>query len=132
IDDATGKPKWSELLDDDGGKTALINEAASKGQNLLGPDAGPERVTSSGFLHYLGPNPGTPLTTLALTAGQVVSGRILLRSDTGADRLVLGVVFFDSGGAVISTHESTVVQASSYAEAVVEGVTIPAGAASMT
>src|SRR5690606_16135728 len=81
IDDTTGQPKWSFIIDDNGGQTALINEAASKGQNLLGPDAGPERVTSSGFLHYLGPNPGTPLATLALTAGHVISGRILLRSN---------------------------------------------------
>src|SRR5690606_28305454 len=54
-DDETGGPKWSHLVDDDGGKTALINEATSKGQNLLPANAWPEVAFSGVFDKWFNP-----------------------------------------------------------------------------
>src|SRR5690606_37645576 len=132
IDPTTGKLKWSEILDDDGGKTALINEATSKGQNLLPASAWPEIAFGAVFDKWF--NPGgigddellIPLDDMGIGPGDtvVLSGRV--RSNAGG-RVALQTRFYDAADVVVGSILTADVTATAYTSVSATG-TVPSNA----
>ncbi|HEY8481847.1 MAG TPA: hypothetical protein VIL71_18640, partial [Spirillospora sp.] len=99
-------------------------------QNLLGPDAGPEKSGTGSFpLSWLpGPSGGTQgaLSLLGLQVGDVVSGSVDLRSADGG-QVVLLIQAYAQDNTLLAGIQSNVVASTSYQRATAEGLLIPAG-----
>jgi len=103
-------------------------DSKSRGQNLLGPNTGPENSWTTTFNLRDG-NIDIPLDVLELEIGELLSARAKLWSATGADRVRLFLRFRDSNSVNISQPTSADINSDIPQDATIEGVEIPAGTA---
>lgn len=103
-------------------------------QNMLFTDAKAEH-SSSTFYDYTGfeeASNGIAISTLGLEVGDTISFGGEAKSTAGTDGVFFSVVFWDSGPSVISTHNTTTVNSSTYTATSLGNVTVPGGTVSMS
>lgn len=104
----------------------LLDQIYGGPQNLLGPDAGPEKSGTGTF-------PGSPANVtpseIDKEPGDTLSASVKVRSETGADTLRAEIRYRDSSDTIIRTDQGTTRTDASYGLVVVEDSEIPTGTA---